>query len=170
MGDGSDKKGSEAELARVRQRLEQVKLSSWSQLVIKSARLLDEYLLEGIRRGQPELQGLRRTHLMLFPYISLGGERITTLAEHIGVSKQAVGQLVDELEAMGMVERVKDPLDGRAKLVRFARGGQVVIEGVEGMRAAELVIEAGLQQGDGDVLRRILPGLIDELERLIEDT
>jgi DNA-binding MarR family transcriptional regulator len=165
MGSGSNEKGSELERARAR--LEQVKLSSWSQLVIKSARLLDEYLLEGIRCSQPELEGLRRTHLMLFPHISLEGERITTLAERIGVSKQAVGQLVDELEAMGMVERVKDPRDGRAKLVRFARGGQVMIEGVEGMRAAELGIEAGLEEGDGDVLRRILPGLIEELERLI---
>ncbi len=154
---------------QVRERLEAAKLASWSQLIVKSARLLDEYLLEGIRNHQPELANLRRSHLMLFPQIPLEGIRLTTLAERLGVSKQAVGQLVDDLEAMQMLERIKDPDDGRAKLVRFVRGGERIVEGVQGMRAAELEIEQGLQPGTGDRLRAILPELIQELERLLDE-
>ena len=40
------------------------------------------------------------------------------------MSKQAVGQLVNELESYGVVERVPDPSDGRARLIRFSEEGR----------------------------------------------
>lgn len=39
------------------------------------------------------------------------------LTERMGLSKQAVQQLVDQLEAQGVVDRVPDPADGRAKRI-----------------------------------------------------
>ena len=65
---------------------------------------------------------IRPAHTALFPHIDLSGTRQTALARRMGVSKQAVGQLVSELEQMGALERVPDPSDGRARLVRFAAG------------------------------------------------
>lgn len=51
---------------------------------------------------------------------------MTDLAERIGTTKQAVGYLVDYLEAHGFLERVRDPRDGRAIIVRrTAKGWQV---------------------------------------------
>ena len=47
-----------------------------------------------------------------------GGDRPSRIARRLGVSKPAVGQLVAELEREGLVERVPDPSDGRAYLVR----------------------------------------------------
>lgn len=159
--------GEDVKVSAVQGRLEEAKRASWSQLMVKSARLLDEYLLTAMGRERPEIRALRRTHLMLFPHIPLAGARLTHLAQCLGVSKQAVGQLVDELEEMGMVERVKDPQDGRAKLVRFVQGGELLIAGVEEMRQAELELERGLAPGEGDLLREILPRLITELERAL---
>jgi DNA-binding MarR family transcriptional regulator len=51
------------------------------------------------------------------------GIRITELAERTLLTKATVVQTVDELERLGYAERVPDPSDGRAKLVRpTARG------------------------------------------------
>jgi DNA-binding MarR family transcriptional regulator len=53
------------------------------------------------------------------------GTRLTELAEQAQVTKQTAGFLVDQLERAGYVERVPDPTDGRARLVRIApRGAQ----------------------------------------------
>jgi DNA-binding MarR family transcriptional regulator len=39
------------------------------------------------------------------------------------MTKQAMGQIVDDLEQLGYVERIPDPADGRAKIVRFTVAG-----------------------------------------------
>jgi DNA-binding MarR family transcriptional regulator len=65
------------------------------------------------------------------PHIALEGTRMSELAERLGVSKQAVTQLVDELEGFGVVERVPDPEDARARRVVFtARGRAGFFEGL----------------------------------------
>ena len=55
--------------------------------------------------------------------IGPAGTRLTELAEQAQVTKQTAGFLVDQLERAGYVERVPDPTDGRARLVRIARRG-----------------------------------------------
>ena len=47
------------------------------------------------------------------------GTRVADLAEQARVTKQSAGFLVDQLEAAGYVERVPDPTDRRARLVRL---------------------------------------------------
>ncbi len=54
--------------------------------------------------------------------MDLEGTRPSELARRLGVSKEAIGEPVDEKVATGMVERVTDPTDGRAVLVRFLGG------------------------------------------------
>ena len=53
-----------------------------------------------------------------------GGSRITELAESAQVTKQTASVLVDQLVALGYVERVPDPTDARARLVRLADRGR----------------------------------------------
>ena len=158
-------RGREDEPGSVSGQLERIKSSSWSQLMIRTARRLDDYMLRQMHERRPELAELRRAHLMLFPHIDLQGTRLSELAARLGVSKQAVGQLVDDLERMGVVERTPDRRDRRAKLVRFAQGGQGLIEGVEGMRRAEIELECALKEGEGARLRDTLEALLEELER-----
>jgi DNA-binding MarR family transcriptional regulator len=59
--------------------------------------------------------------------ISPQGSRVSDLAEQARVTKQSAGFLVDHLEAAGYVERVPDPADRRARLVRLTpRADRVV--------------------------------------------
>lgn len=54
------------------------------------------------------------------------GTRLTELAAQAQVTKQSAGAVVDQLEQAGYVERVPDPTDARARLVRLAPRGREV--------------------------------------------
>ena len=66
---------------------------------------------------------IRQGHGCVFRFIHEGGSRLTELAESSGLSKQAVGEVVDDLERLGYVERAQDPQDGRAKVIRLTEQG-----------------------------------------------
>jgi DNA-binding MarR family transcriptional regulator len=63
----------------------------------------------------------------VFQRIAPGGSRLTDLAEQAQIAKQSAGFLVDQLERAGYVERVPDPTDARARLVRVAERGAKAI-------------------------------------------
>jgi DNA-binding MarR family transcriptional regulator len=55
------------------------------------------------------------------------GTRVSDLADQARVTKQTAGFLVEQLEAKGYLERIPDPTDRRARLVRLTpRAHQVV--------------------------------------------
>ena len=60
----------------------------------------------------------RPNYEAVFRWLGPHGDRISDLAQRCGVSKQAMGETIDWLEQHGYVERVPDPSDGRATLVR----------------------------------------------------
>ncbi len=62
-------------------------------------------------------------HIHITRHLALRGSRLTDLAQNAGMSKQAMGDLVDQCEAWGLVFRTPDPLDARAKLVMFTPTG-----------------------------------------------
>ncbi|WP_243858342.1 MarR family winged helix-turn-helix transcriptional regulator [Mycobacterium sp. DL440] len=66
---------------------------------------------------------LRPAHARLMVFLGWEGSRISDIARAQDVSKNAIGQLVDELVALGYVERVADPDDRRAKIVRYTQQG-----------------------------------------------
>lgn len=55
------------------------------------------------------------------------GTRLTELAEAAQVTKQTAGFLVDQLEQAGYLERVPDPSDGRARLVRMTEKAMAAV-------------------------------------------
>jgi DNA-binding MarR family transcriptional regulator len=67
---------------------------------------------------------IRPGHGCVFRFIDEEGTRLTELAERSGFTKQAVGEVVADLEALGYVERVPDPEDGRAKTITLTRRGR----------------------------------------------
>jgi DNA-binding MarR family transcriptional regulator len=71
-------------------------------------------------RGHPEI---RTPHGNVFPYLDNSGTRVSVLAERAQITKQSMAELVEHLEGHGYVERVPDPDDRRAKLVRATRKG-----------------------------------------------
>ena len=59
------------------------------------------------------------TRAGLMGHIPRGGIRQSALIERVATTKQAVQQILDGLEAEGIVERIADPADGRGKYVRY---------------------------------------------------
>ena len=66
---------------------------------------------------------IRQGHGCVFRFIHEEGSRLTELAESSGLTKQAVGEVVADLEELGYVERAQDPQDGRAKVIRLTPHG-----------------------------------------------
>ena len=62
-------------------------------------------------------------HVHVTRHLALQGSRLTELAEKAGMTKQAMGDLVDQCEAWGLVTREPDPRDGRARIVKFTDTG-----------------------------------------------
>lgn len=118
-------------------RLEAAKRASMGQLLMRCARLMNEQASARIPTP-PGTPRVRPAHTNLFPHIDLDGTRPSEIARRVGISKQAVGQLVAELEAMGAVERVPDPADRRARLVKFStQPGRGLLDGLAVLMAFE---------------------------------
>ena len=62
-------------------------------------------------------------HIHITRHLPLNGARLTELADMAGMSKQAMGDLVTQCEAWGLVQRVADGLDARAKRIVFTASG-----------------------------------------------
>jgi DNA-binding MarR family transcriptional regulator len=62
-------------------------------------------------------------HVHITRHLALEGSRLTDLAQAAGMSKQAMGDLVDQCAAWGLVQRQVDLQDARAKRVVFTADG-----------------------------------------------
>lgn len=128
--------------------LHAAKMASVGQLLMRCARLFNEQASARVPvpAGAPRM---RPSHTALFAHIDLEGTRPTEIARRLGVSKQAVGQLLAELEAMEAVVRVPDPTDRRAHLIKFNDApGRGLLDGIAILTA----FEEELAQAIGDDL------------------
>ncbi|MGW1227151.1 MarR family winged helix-turn-helix transcriptional regulator [Streptomyces sp. NPDC001478] len=84
--------------------------------------------------------GLSPAHGYALQAVGLAGSTAGEIGRRLGVSKQAAGKTVEKLEALGYVERLDDPHDGRRKLVRLSPHGIDMLtrsaEGFDRLRAA----------------------------------
>jgi len=101
-------------------RIERRKGASVGQLLMRAGRLVNE---RAMARVQARVPAARLAHTALLPHIDFEGTRLTEIARRAGVTKQAVGPLVDEMVALGMLRREPDPDDARAQRVRFTDAG-----------------------------------------------
>ena len=67
---------------------------------------------------------LRPVHGFAFQSLGAEGSTSSELAERLGMTKQAAGQMVDYLEARGYVERREHPQGGRRRLVVLTGKGR----------------------------------------------
>lgn len=147
-----------------RERVEQEKRVSVGQLLFRCARLFNEQALQLVRE-RAGLPGLRNAHTQLFPHIDWEGTRLTEIASRVGVSKQAVSQWVKELEAFGVLERVPDPEDRRARLVRFcSKGPNTLLAGLAVLQEMEDGIGEEVGRERMKALQSILVEVLDVLE------
>jgi DNA-binding MarR family transcriptional regulator len=145
--------------------VERARLASVSQLLFKAARLLNARAIARVAQvtGQP----VRVAHTTLLPHLPVqGGIRLTELADRLAVSKQAVGQLVDELEEMGVVRRIADPNDARAKLIEYtARGRAGLLQGLGVLGNIETELAAAVGKRRLQELHRTLGLVVEALEQ-----
>lgn len=67
---------------------------------------------------------LRTCHGVVLGHLANSDERLTRLAELCSQPKQYILRLIDELEALGYVERRPDPQDRRGKLIAVTERGR----------------------------------------------
>jgi len=67
---------------------------------------------------------IRPAHGCVFGHVDPDGSRLTDLADRAHMTKQSVGEITTDLEQRGYVERVPDPSDGRAKIIRLTARGR----------------------------------------------
>ena len=97
----------------------------------------------------------------VFQWLGPDGDRISELAQRCGVSKQAMGETIDWLEQHGFVERVPDPSDGRATLVRRTElGWRVYRVAREQVEATQAEWARALGEADFADLMRLLRRLV----------
>lgn len=80
--------------------------------------------------------GLRPCHDVILAHLGEGGARLSELARLTAQSKQYVGRLVDELEALGYVRRRPDRSDRRSKLIVLTERGRDLQREAERILAA----------------------------------
>lgn len=109
---------------------------------------------------------IRETHGCVFGHIGPDGARLTELAERAGLTKQAVGEVATELQQLGYVERLPDPDDGRAKIIRLTergheaqRAGFAILDDLEAEWASRLGPERveGMREALAELLGVPLP-------------
>ncbi|SNS88174.1 MarR family protein [Noviherbaspirillum humi] len=67
--------------------------------------------------------GCSLSHIGVTRNLDIEGTRATELARRAGMTKQAMGELIAQLEERGLVERRPDPIDRRARIVYFSDQG-----------------------------------------------
>ncbi len=92
-------------------------------------------------------------HIHITRHLALQGSRLQELAAAAGMSKQAMGKLVDQCEAWGLVTREPDARDARAKLVRFTPTG---LAWLQAFRRAVTQAEAELRQAVGPEVATVI--------------
>lgn len=91
------------------------------RLLANASRSMNTELMRRLAdAGHPQV---RPSHLAVFAGMEPGGSQITALAQHAGVSRQALSSLVREVEALGYVRTSPDPADRRAVRVELTEAG-----------------------------------------------
>ena len=102
------------------------------------------------------------SHSAVFSQIRPEGSRLSVLARGANMTAQAMGELVDELEAMQYLVRRPDPTDRRAKLIMLTRKGRACIAaGIVTIEGIEAQINQTLGASGHRQLQDLLQQLID---------
>lgn len=130
------------------------------QLLSVPYQALTQRLLAAL--AQAGFGDLRSSHLALFRHLQPDGSRVTELAQHLRMTKPSVVYLVNDLEDRGYVERLPDPSDRRAVLVRRTERGRNADRTVQEV-TARVVAEWTRALGEVGTEQ-----LLKNLERLVE--
>ncbi|MEO5670271.1 MAG: MarR family winged helix-turn-helix transcriptional regulator, partial [Ramlibacter sp.] len=92
-------------------------------------------------------------HIQITRHLALQGSRLTELAERAGMTKQAMGDLVDQCSAWGLLVREPDPQDARARQLRFTPTG---LAWLQAFKEAVAQAEAEFRAEIGDEIAAVV--------------
>ena len=142
------------------------RLTHLGRLLGHASRRFDERVLQIMARNVDVPLGLSNlaaraqvgaAHIHITRHLALAGSRLTDLAQQAGMTKQAMGDLVTQCEAWGIVVREPDPHDARARQVRFTPTGLAWLQAFRDA-VAQAEAEFRVEVGD-DVATVMLIGL-----------
>ena len=125
-------------------------------------------VMDGIRRemaatasdrpgGAGAATGLRSSQLRLLSLTPDDGLTVTALADRVGMTKQALGEFANDLEARGFLESVRDPTDRRVRILRPTEAGRAAVADSDRLiREVEERWRERLGARDWDRLRALL--------------
>ena len=114
-----------------------------------------------VKAGECGFKDITPAFASLMPHLDpMGaGTRAQELAQRLGVTKQAMSQLIRELQTRGYVEQVSDPTDTRAKLIRLTKRGIALRAACHQMRSA--INEVALRALGPARLKRLQKDLVE---------
>lgn len=121
-------------------------------------RASQDWNLEFVERMQRARHGwFTAARSTLMGHIAPDGTKQGLLVDRIGISKQAVQQLIDGLEADGILERVADPDDKRGRIVRLTDAGRAAMKDANRIKIEiESVYRARMGEGEFAHLSELL--------------
>ncbi|MEM9302596.1 MAG: MarR family transcriptional regulator [Pseudomonadota bacterium] len=122
-------------------------------------------LLRGDLWAAGEALGITETQARILGLLlTRSGLRVTALAELLGVRQPTASDAVATLERRGLLEKVRDPQDGRAFIVRLTGEGRAAAEQLRGVPAALEEALEELDEVERAALLRTLTGVIRRLQ------
>lgn len=145
------------------EKLRTIRATHLGHLLLHSFQAYDRRVIRELRnRGYDEIG---RAHSTAIRHLDFEGTRITEMASRAGITKQGMGQLVNDLVQLGYLREEVDPTDRRAKLIQFTDKGfdlfEDVVEIFRQIEAdyIEIIGEDGMKE-----LKRTLRKVLTELD------
>ena len=164
MGTSKGRSKRDTRAARVTQQdLVAARGRNLRQLLLRSMRLVGASIEDGLEgRGYDDI---RLAHNALVANLDLDGNSITEVAERAQMTKQSMGLLAEELEALGYLTREIDASDARIRVLRFtARGRRLLVDSLEIIEEIERASRARLGEATMEALRLGLQAFVGDRE------
>lgn len=131
--------------------------------LVRAARVWKaEFIEEVVRRGHAWFAEARGR---IAEFIARDGTEQTAIAERSGLTKQAVAQHLDALEADGLIARETDPSDSRRRRVVWTRQGRDALADIDtAKRAVEERLKARIGPERFAALRSGLKAVAEDAE------
>lgn len=108
------------------EQLEELRQEHIGRLLLRAHRAFSERALRKLRqRGHTRLS---MTHTSLLPHLDVNGTQATVVAERMGITRQAAGRIIADLEQEGYVRRLPNPADQRASMIVFTDAGRQFLQ------------------------------------------
>jgi DNA-binding MarR family transcriptional regulator len=122
--------------------------------------------LGSLRQAMPSIvPGLEAASYPVLFAVAHGDARVTTIAERIGSDVSTTSRQVAHLAALGYVDKVTDPADGRAQLVHLSTAGRDLMGALVAHRSRVFQqVLAGWSDADAEALTAYLSRLCDDID------